>query len=293
MNEVTTRIVGEDAADVVFDVIQEAFGNRPRLDPPADALGEDVEAVRARLASGFGMVAEIGDHVVGAVLVERQGELAWLRRFGIRPAVQHHGVGAILCRAALSALAGTTVAVMAREELPAGVKFWTDVGFWEVRRESPHLELHHAPWEAYTAGSADETRSNGHALASRLRAGDVVVLNGPLGAGKTTFTQGIAEGLDVRGTATSPTFVISRIHPNNGDGPNLVHVDAYRLGDRAELDDLDLDSHLDRAVTVIEWGHGLAEELSESRLDITITRPEAGEERMITVQPVGPRWARR
>ena len=110
-----------------------------------------------------------------------------------------------------------------------------------------------------------------------MHAGDVVVLTGELGAGKTTLTQGMGVGLGVRGDVTSPTFVIARVHPSLVGGPDLVHVDAYRLGGIAELDDLDLDTSLDEAVTVVEWGAGLAEGLAESRLEITITRALADE----------------
>ena len=99
-----------------------------------------------------------------------------------------------------------------------------------------------------------------------------MVLTGELGAGKTTFTQGLGEGLGVRGGVTSPTFVIARVHPALGDGPDLVHVDAYRLGGLDELDDLDLDASLDSAVTVVEWGAGLAEGLADSRLEVLIER---------------------
>ena len=99
-----------------------------------------------------------------------------------------------------------------------------------------------------------------------------MILTGDLGAGKTTLTQGIGEGLGVRGDVTSPTFVISRVHPSVDDGPPLVHVDAYRLGGSAELDDLDLDTDIDEAVTVVEWGEGLAESLSVDRLELSLDR---------------------
>lgn len=114
-------------------------------------------------------------------------------------------------------------------------------------------------------------------LATRLRAGDVIILTGNLGAGKTTFTQFLATALGVTGRVSSPTFVIARAHANPNEGrPPLVHVDAYRLGDAAEFSDLDLEYGHDEAVTVIEWGRGLAEELSADRLEIVITR--AGED---------------
>ena len=146
------------------------------------------------------------------------------------------------------------------------------------------------------ATDADATRALGRALAGLLRAGDLVVLSGDLGAGKTTLTQGIGEGLGVRGGVTSPTFVISRVHPSLTDGPPLVHVDAYRLGGLAELDDLDLDTSVDEAVTVVEWGSGVAEDLAESRLEVDLRRP-AGDEspqdehRTVTLTAVGPRWS--
>src|SRR5260370_359428 len=119
-------------------------------------------------------------------------------------------------------------------------------------------------------------RTRGRGLAGGLRAGGLVVLAGPLGAGKTTLTQGIGDGLGVRGPVTSPTFVIARVHPPLAGGPALVHVDAYRLGDAAEVDDLDLDTDLDRAVTVVEWGAGVGERLAEDRLGSTTGRPPRG-----------------
>ena len=152
-----------------------------------------------------------------------------------------------------------------------------------------------------------------------------MVLSGELGAGKTTFTQGLGRGLGVRGDITSPTFVIAREHPALGDGPDLVHVDAYRLGGIDELDDLDLDTSLDEAVTVVEWGTGLAEGLADSRLEVRIERalglgdeqPDTGvpsrtgapgelgtvvesddeldqsDPRRVVVRGLGPRWSGR
>ena len=121
------------------------------------------------------------------------------------------------------------------------------------------------------------TRAAAHALAPLLIAGDLLLLSGELGAGKTTFTRALGEGLGVREGVISPTFVLSRVHPNLSDGtrpggPDLVHVDAYRLSSAEELDDLDLEFSLEKSVTVIEWGRGKAEHLSDSRLELDFTR---------------------
>lgn len=133
----------------------------------------------------------------------------------------------------------------------------------------------------------EATRAWGARLGRMLRAGDLVILTGALGAGKTTLTQGVADGLGVRGPVTSPTFVIARVHPSLVGGPALVHVDAYRLGGLDELDDLDLDADLDRAVTVVEWGRGVAEDLSGDALDVTL---EGESVRTITIVARGARW---
>lgn len=135
--------------------------------------------------------------------------------------------------------------------------------------------------------TADDTHAWGARLGALLRAGDLLVLTGGLGAGKTSLTQGIAEGLGVRGPITSPTFVIARVHPSLVGGPDLVHADAYRLGGLTELDDLDLDASLEGAVTVVEWGHGVAEQLSEDYLEVTLTGDDA---RSAELVGHGARW---
>jgi len=146
------------------------------------------------------------------------------------------------------------------------------------------------PPELRIATDAD-MRALGRELAARLRAGDLVILTGPLGAGKTTLVQGIGEGLGVRGPVTSPTFVIARVHPSlAGSGPSLVHADAYRLGSIGEVDDLDLDADMASAVTVVEWGEGLAEGLAEDRLEISIEPDPQGEARTVRVRGHGVRW---
>lgn len=139
----------------------------------------------------------------------------------------------------------------------------------------------------------------------QLRAGDIVALDGELGAGKTTFTRGLGEALGVRGAVTSPTFVLARTHPRASGEPPLVHVDAYRLGSPAELDDLDID--VGASIVVIEWAAGMIDGLSDSVLNIRIERPTGGdgtytsedvaanltepiEPRSVTVIPTGDRW---
>lgn len=146
---------------------------------------------------------------------------------------------------------------------------------------------------AVRCATAEDTRALAARVAGLLRAGDVLVLTGELGAGKTTFTQGLADALGVRGPITSPTFVIARVHPSLVGGPALVHVDAYRLGGPDELDDLDLDASLAESVTVVEWGEGLAEQLSQDRLHLVLHRPAQegeGEEREVRLTAVGERW---
>ncbi|MER3388386.1 tRNA (adenosine(37)-N6)-threonylcarbamoyltransferase complex ATPase subunit type 1 TsaE [Microcella pacifica] len=144
----------------------------------------------------------------------------------------------------------------------------------------------------------------GARIATQLRAGDTVLLTGELGAGKTTLTRGLGAALGVRSTVTSPTFVLARTHPR-GDGPPLVHVDAYRLADARELDDLNLD--FTESITVVEWGAGLLEHVIDEWLAVTIARPHGAgdddssspldpslepiEPRNVTIEGVGARWA--
>ena len=147
--------------------------------------------------------------------------------------------------------------------------------------------------------TVDDTRAFGVALAELLRAGDLVVLAGPLGAGKTALAQGIGAGLAVTGDVTSPTFVIARVHrpdPARGGRVPLVHVDAYRLGavpdPRAEVDDLDLDASVADSVTVVEWGEGLVEQLVDAYLEVRIDRHD-DESRVVDLVPHGGDWAAR
>jgi tRNA threonylcarbamoyladenosine biosynthesis protein TsaE len=142
-----------------------------------------------------------------------------------------------------------------------------------------------------TVPTADDMRELGRRLGAQARAGDMVVLTGDLGAGKTTLVQGLAAGLGVATPVLSPTFVIARVY-RDGRVP-LVHVDAYRLGSRLEVDDLDLDASIEESVTVVEWGEGLVEELVGDRLELRLERSvdEADEIRTVAVTAVGPRWS--
>lgn len=145
--------------------------------------------------------------------------------------------------------------------------------------------------------TAAATTALGRRLAALARAGDLIVLSGGLGAGKTTLTQGIGAGLDVRGQVASPTFIIARSHRGPASGPGLVHVDAYRLTSLAEVDDLDLDTSMAESVTVVEWGTGFVEELAADRLGIELLRargaqPGSDDPRTARISAYGPRWAR-
>lgn len=307
---VVVRRVGPEAAEAVHAVVHAAFAARPPLDPPADALAETAESLAQALAAGGGMVAEAAGEVVGALVLDPDADagLVWVRRFGVHPDWQAHGVGAQMVEAVVAEVGTRPIAVLARPELPRSLGFWRQHGFVEVARPEPHVELvrpaHPEPGGPGLLGvhrvpDADAMRALGAEIAGGLRSGDLLVLTGGLGAGKTTMTQGLGLGLGVEGAVASPTFVIARVHPGRAGGPDLVHVDAYRLGSVDELDDLDLDTSLDDAVTVVEWGAGMAEQLAESRLEIVIERAvgaaaptdlDAPDERVVTITGHGPRW---
>lgn len=162
--------------------------------------------------------------------------------------------------------------------------------------------------EAYDVGSAAQLQELAARLAPSLRPGDLLVLSGELGSGKTTFTQGLGRGLGVEERIISPTFVLVRQHTAPGGGPGLIHVDAYRLESAAAVDDLDLDATLAANITVVEWGVGRVEHLSDSWLRVEIQRQLGGgsgaaaiitdfdddsedELRTVTLAGFGPRWA--
>jgi tRNA threonylcarbamoyladenosine biosynthesis protein TsaE len=147
---------------------------------------------------------------------------------------------------------------------------------------------------SFTLPTVDDTKALGARLGGLLRAGDLVVLSGPLGAGKTAFVQGIGAGMDVRGRIASPTFVLARVHPpRTPDRPALIHVDAYRLGSLEEVDELDLDVDIPSSVIVVEWGAGLVEQLADERLLVELARRDDTEERTATFTSYGGDWAAR
>lgn len=293
MSETTTiQTVDGSRAEDVLQVIHEAFSNRPDLDPPATALDETVETVREALDAHGGLLVDLDGAPVGALLFEPRGRLLGLRRVGVLAPVRGLGVAAQMAsraREVAQELGFTGLELEARVELPGTISFWRNLGYVESQRNGNRLTMLRMLPIVHPLEDAERTHAFGEHLAGRLGPGDLVILTGDLGAGKTTLTQGIGEGLGVRGAVTSPTFVIARVHPSVSGGPALVHVDAYRLGGSAELDDLDLDTDIDEAVTVVEWGEGLAEALSVDRLELSLKRA-ADDTRTVTVTPVGPRW---
>src|SRR5829696_6455903 len=301
MDLVVSVALQENAAGMV-EVIHAAFGARPPLDPPSTADAETVASVAASLRRGGGVYAAVDGRPAGAILVgsgTRPG-VATFTRVSVHPDFQRHGIASAMVAEAeaLAARSGyRSVELLAREELAELVEFWRHRGF-RVDRTVPHgmMLAKDLPLAVRVPTAADMQRL-GERLAGLLQPGDVVIATGDLGAGKTTLTQGIGRGLGTTGRVISPTFVLSRIHASTTGRPRLVHVDAYRLGGPAELDDLDLDATLADSVTVVEWGRGVAEGLAADRLEIDIWRsPHAGNdqrpdsERVVTVRPVGSRW---
>ncbi len=299
--------VGPERAAEVLAVVKAGFGAREVLDPPSTATQETTDSVSAALAEHGGLLATSELGPVGALLLEPAGELLGLRRVAVHPDAQARGVAGAMVRHAerIAAERGFEgIRLTARVELPRTVRFWRHLGYVQVDADGPLLTMAKLLPVEVTLTSAEETRELGRRLAGVLRAGDLLILSGDLGAGKTTLTQGVGTGLGVRGDVTSPTFVISRVHPPLGPGPALVHVDAYRLGGIEELDDLDLDTSLEEAVTVVEWGEGVAEGLADTRLEVHLTRARGGEDerlvetdgnedhdpRTLRVTPVGTRW---
>jgi len=306
--ELDVELVGADRAAEVLQVIHRAFATRPALDPPATAGDETLETVAAALERDGGLLATRRGLPMGAILFDRtRPAMLGLKRVSVDPLGRDRGVASVMVGVAEDVaeergMDGIWLHV--REELPDNIRFWSHRHYLPVRQDGRTIEMGKTLWLAREVPDADAMRDLAAKVATLLRAGDLLVLTGDLGAGKTTFTQGLGEALGVRGPVTSPTFVIARTHPSEVGGPALVHVDAYRLGSAAEIDDIDLDATTDESVTVVEWGAGMAEQLSDSWLSIAIeTRAvspgdplgtasglESDEMRVVTIRPRGRRW---
>jgi tRNA threonylcarbamoyladenosine biosynthesis protein TsaE len=259
-------------------------------------LTETPESVAAALESSGGLVATLDGDVVGALLFdESRPGLIGLRRVSVDPDRQGHGVASAMVGMAEDVARERGVDglwLLVREELPDTVEFWLRRGYFRTAAEGVHTMVRKALPARIAVADVDAMRELAKRMGALVTGGDLLILQGELGSGKTTFTQGLGEALGVRGPITSPTFVLSRIHPSLVRGPDLVHVDAYRLGSAAEVDDLDLDATTDTSVTVVEWGAGVAEQLSDSWLHLAIIAGSTGpDSRHVSVVPHGPRWA--
>jgi tRNA threonylcarbamoyladenosine biosynthesis protein TsaE len=296
--DLVVSVASRDDAAGMVEVIHAAFGARPALDPPSTASGETPASVAATLARGTGVYAVVASRPAGVILVvqDRPGVAAF-QRVSVHPDFQRHGIASAMVAAAerLAAQSGyARVELFARGEFAELIAYWQHRGY-VVDRPAPYgVVLTKALPTVVTVPTGQDMQDLGERLAGLLRPGDLLIATGDLGAGKTTLTQGLGRGLRTRGPVISPTFVLSRIHRPLDQGPALVHVDAYRLSGPNELDDLDLDATLPDAITVVEWGAGVAEGLAEDRLEIEIAlRPDdttGPDTRLVALHGVGPRW---
>jgi tRNA threonylcarbamoyladenosine biosynthesis protein TsaE len=292
------RAAAVSDAPAVLAVTRAAFAGQETLDPPSGATLETLEDVAASLAQHGGhLVLDAAGEVAAAARFEERDGGLWLRRVAVRPQLRGLGLVGVLLEATEAEAARRGYRVLhagVRKPLVANVAYWRRRGFHVVEDHGFWLGLTRALPVAVTLATAEDTRTLGSRLATVVQAGDLLLLTGDLGAGKTTLTQGLGEGLGVRGPVTSPTFVISRVHPSLTGGPALVHVDAYRLGDLNEVDDLDLDASLEDSVTVVEWGGGKVEGLTDDRLEVVVRRPVADQDdetRTVLLRGIGARWA--
>jgi tRNA threonylcarbamoyladenosine biosynthesis protein TsaE len=300
MTDLEIRAATPEDAPAMVAVIHRAFAARPVLDPPTPQLSESEATVRAAIEADGGLVVLVDGEPAGTLLFDTsrgQDELG-LRRVSVSPHWQGRGVAT-----AMVGVAETTarrrgrakLSLLARRELSSTVAFWQRRGYSEQLPDDGdpayHLRLAKILDSAgpLTVPDAGAMHLLGRVLAGELDAGDLVLLIGALGAGKTTLARGVGDGLEVDVAVTSPTFVIARQH-RTAAGPLLVHVDAYRLAGAAEVDDLDLDSTAPRAITLVEWGEGVAEQLTDSRLVVRISRSDAADQRLVHLEPIGPRF---
>lgn len=292
------RALGPGEAGVAHAIIQKAFQARPVIGAQADALRDDITAIADAAARGGGYLALIDDEPVGVTLVTRRDDdTLRISRVGVLPEHREQGVASFLIGVILDLLAARGAAevhLLARQEYPQIRRWWERHGFCADGTEGDCHLLRRPLAVAVAVPDADAMRALGQRLAGLLRPGDLIIATGDLGAGKTTLTQGLGAGLGVEGPVISPTFVLARVHRSTTGGPDLVHVDAYRLGSFAELEDLDLDASLADSVTLVEWGAGVAEPLASDRLEIDIRRglDPADDTRWVFVTPIGARFDR-
>lgn len=289
------------AADApgMVEVIRAAFGARPPLDPPSTADQETAQTVAAAIADGGGIYATVGGRPAGALLIKAAGPgLANFTRVSVNPAYQRHGIASTMVALAqdfAAELGFAAVELYAREEFGELITYWRHRGYQVIRLADHGVILGRPLPVVVRVPTADTMRDLGERLARLLRAGDLIIASGELGAGKTTLTQGIGAGLGAAGQVISPTFVLSRVHHSGTGRPSLVHVDAYRLNGSDELDDLALEDSASEhgSVTVVEWGTGIAEHLAGSRLEIDINRGSPDRDaglRTVVLRGVGDRW---
>ncbi|MGV8846594.1 tRNA (adenosine(37)-N6)-threonylcarbamoyltransferase complex ATPase subunit type 1 TsaE [Tessaracoccus sp.] len=293
--QVSLRLAAPADAPAMLRVIHEAFAHRRHVDPPPAALADTVADIEHALATGHGICAVADGEIVACLLLEMRGHVATLRRVSVLPGAAGSGLARALAEAAgdlASSLGGLRVELLTRPEFPELIAWWQRHGFEVQRRAADGFILGRELPVLLEVPTADAMHALGVRMAGVLRAGDVVVVDGQLGAGKTTLAQGLGAGLGVRGPIVSPTFVISRVHRSVTDGPHFVHVDAYRLGDASELSDIDLDASLADSVTYVEWGQGKAEWLADDRLEVEIWRSTdpTTDLRTVRLTGVGPRW---
>ncbi len=289
------EVAGSDV-DTLCDVIDASRCAGRSADPVPATWEETRTALSAAIGATGGLLCRVDGEPAGGLVFDDTDSGLALHRVSVVPPFRPVEVVSALVCAAEEVAAGRShddVLLLSANQLEAAVEVCVARGYAELSSNGGALALGKALPVTLDTADADGTREVGRRLAKLTRAGDLVVLVGELGAGKTTLTQGIGAGLEVRGDVTSPTYVISRVHQPRGDGPFLLHVDAYRIGAGAELEDLDLDAFVEEAVTVVEWGEGVAETLADHRLVVRLSRGrgnEAGGTRRITVTPVGARW---
>jgi tRNA threonylcarbamoyladenosine biosynthesis protein TsaE len=301
VSDLVVSIASPQDAAAMVEVIHSAFRARPPVDPPSAAIDETEATLAANLRRGAGVLAHVAGRPAGVILVLPGTDgVATFTRVSVHPDLQRHGIASAMVTAAeeLAAIRGYQRAeVFTRAEFPEFLAFWQHRGF-VLDRAVRHgaILIKALPLVIKVPTSADMVRL-GERLARLLQPGDVIIAGGDLGAGKTTLTQGIGRGLGSEGSIISPTFVLSRIHPSAIGRPTLMHVDAYRLSTSYELDDLDLDAAVADSITVVEWGSGIAEGLSENRVEIDVWTSPADvsavvddSERLVTVRGVGTRW---